>query len=300
MADLTFRTYDVFTTETFGGYPLAVVLSATRLTGGHMQKIAREFNYSETTFVLPPETPEGTAKIRIFTPTREVPFAGHPTIGTAICLAEMTLEETGVLPRNIVLEEGVGQIPCTIEALDRTLYATLTSDVPLQIGRDVAPETVAACLTLPEDAVCTEGHQPCFLSKGMLFLLAELYEVEDLNSAKYDVAAFRAAASAYPETEGRLGLVAYVRTGPETVEMRMMSPQGGIPEVPETGSAAAALGAYLCEQAGEPVIFDISQGDAMGRPSTIGISAESAGPGESHVTVAGAARKVMSGTLYVR
>lgn len=300
MADLTYRTYDVFTTDTFGGNPLAVVLSATRLTGGHMQKIAREFNYSETTFVLPPETAEGTAKIRIFTPTRELPFAGHPTIGTAVCLAEMALEETGVLPRNIVLEEGVGQIPCTIEAMDRTLYATLCSDVPLVVGREVSPETVAACLTLSDDAVCTEAHQPVFLSKGVLFLIAELYEEDDLHSAKVDLAAFRAAASASAETEGRLALVAYVRSGPETVEMRMMAPLDGTPEDPATGSAAAALGAYLCELAGEPVAFDISQGVAMGRPSTIGVSADSPAPGESRVTVAGAARKVMAGTIFVR
>lgn len=299
MAKLQYRTYDVFTTDTFGGNPLAVVLGASGLPGGKMQKIAREFNYSETAFVLPPESPGGTAKVRIFTPTRELPFAGHPTIGTAICLAEITLEETGVLPRTVELEEGVGMIPCAIEAVDRTLYATLTSDVALHIGRKVDPEVIAACLTLSNDAVATNVHEPVFLSKGVLFLVAELRDLEELNSAKYDIAAFRSAASAHYETEGRLALLAYVRTGPESIEMRMMSPLGGTPEDPATGSAAAALGAYLCHLAGVPVEFDIAQGAAIGRPSSIGVSAEEPSPGASRVTVAGAARKVMAGQLYL-
>ncbi|MEM8556044.1 MAG: PhzF family phenazine biosynthesis protein [Pseudomonadota bacterium] len=294
MAQYQYRTFDVFTDTRFGGNPLAVVLDATGLTTGQMQTIMREFSYSEATFVLPPETPEGTAKVRIFSPGGEMPFAGHPTIGTAICLAEQAQAETGPAPTRLVLEEGVGPIPCEITFEDGRLHATLTTHVPLHFGSEVSVETVAELLGLPTDAIRTTGHGPQFASKGVLYLLVEIASPDLLAQVTLNHPAFVQADATYPEAEGDVAVAAYAHTGPGAIDMRMFSPLDGIIEDPATGSAAAALGAVLHHLSGQPQRFTITQGVTMGRPSTIHVTAE----GDT-VTVGGTAVAVMDGTLTV-
>ncbi|QQA44808.1 PhzF family phenazine biosynthesis protein [Pelagovum pacificum] len=268
-----YLTYDVFTAEAFGGNPLAVVLEAEGLSTEAMQRIAREFNYSETTFVLPAEDPSHTAKVRIFTPTMEVPFAGHPTIGTAIALADDG--HAG----DMVFELGIGPIPVTVS----DGHAVFETRVPLRVIAHPTPDEIAACLGLPVDRI---AGQPVMGGVGLDFVMVALTDRAALAAIDTDIAAFRRGAAAYP---GALdfALAAYVRSG-GTVDVRMFAPLDNIPEDPATGSAAAALGALF-----GPGDYEMRQGEDMGRPSAITVSVADDGA----IRVGGRAVRIMEGTL---
>ncbi|SER96369.1 trans-2,3-dihydro-3-hydroxyanthranilate isomerase [Tranquillimonas rosea] len=272
--------YDVFTDMPFGGNPLAVIPDASGLAEDRLQRIAREFNFSETTFVYPADEPGHTAKVRIFTPTTEIPFAGHPTIGTAIALDD--LGHGG----EQVLELGVGPITCRV----RDGAADFVTHAPLEILFEPAPEDIAACLGLPEGAIRTDRHAPAVASVGLPFVLAELDSAETLAACLPVTDAFRRAAQLYP-SDFDFAILAYVRDG-EAVRARMFAPLDNIPEDPATGSAAAALGAYLAQREGGELTLDIAQGVEMGRPSRIGVRVA-----EGAVTITGRAVQVMEGRI---
>jgi len=274
--------YDVFSERPFGGNQLAVFPEAATLPEDRLQAIAREFNFSETTFVLPPRDPAHTARVRIFTPTMEVPFAGHPTIGTACALAD-----AGLGP-DMVLELGVGPLPCHAQAG----RARFTTAAPLELLARPDPGLVAAALGLERAQLELSRHAPDMASLGLPFTLTELTGPQALAACQPDVAAFRRGAAAYP---GGLDFAqyAYIREG-DRVEARMFAPLDMIPEDAATGSAAATLGAYLCALEGRPLELTIRQGVAMGRPSEIAVAARAGA-----VTVAGAAVRVMEGRLLV-
>lgn len=252
-----FLIYDVFTDETFGGNPLAIHPDASDIPEESLQKIAREFNFSETTFVFPPENPAHTARVRIFTPTSELPFAGHPTIGTGVALAELGRGS------DLVLELGVGPIPVTVDGTS----ARFTTNVPLtRLAKPSVPE-IAACLSLAENQIDTQIHEPEIAGVGLTFGLVQLKSKEAVSAAMPDIAAIRATEATHSE-RGRLGLFCYSREG-DTVNARMFAPTGGIIEDPATGSASAALTAYLATIEGRSLTLDIAQGVDMGRSSKI-------------------------------
>lgn len=274
--------YDVFTEAPFGGNPLAVIPDASGLDEALLQKIAREFDYSETTFVYPPDDPSCTARVRIFTPGREVPFAGHPTIGTAVAL-----HESG-RPGEMVLELGVGPIRCTVSGN----AARFTTTRPLERLHEPDAATIASCLGLAEGDIRQDRHGPVMASVGLPFVFAELRDLAALAQSGPVTEAFRRAEALHPSPFD-FALAAYVRNG-GSVRMRMFAPLDGIPEDPATGSAAAALGALLSELERAPLVLDIAQGVEMGRPSRIGVAA-----GPEGVTVSGSAVRVMEGKLIL-
>ena len=278
-----FLVYDVFTETVFGGNPLAVIPDATGLAEDQLQKIAREFNFSETTFVLPPDDPAHDARVRIFTPTRELAFAGHPTVGTAIALSGL-----GKVGAQMVLELGVGPIPVTVSQT-RAEFATR---VPLSTAPAASTDALATCLGLKPEQLRVDRHAPVEASLGTPFTLVEVSDPAALNAASPNIDGFRNAA----KDPGRLAILAYVRDG-DRIEARMFAPLGGILEDPATGSAAAALAAYLGERDGRSQSFRISQGVKMGRPSLIdaAVTVEAGRPVE--VRIAGHAVKVMEGRL---
>ena len=278
---LEFHTCDVFTETRFGGNPLAIVLGADGLTDAQMQTIAREFNLSETIFVQAPANPNHTARVRIFTPTREVPFAGHPTIGTAIALYDLGRGS------DLVLELGVGPIPCRVGETG----ASFTTPVPLEMIAHPAPSLVAEALGLPAAAVRTDRHAPVQASLGLAFVLVELADRAALAAAQPVIEACRRGATLHPAGLD-FAIFAYVRHG-EAVEARMFAPLDNMPEDPATGSASATLGAYLAQLPGGPQRLAISQGVDMGRPSQIGVLVGAGG-----VTVTGQAVKTMAGRLF--
>lgn len=267
---MDFVTLDVFTDKAYGGNPLAVIPDGRGLSTAQMQAIAAEFNYSETTFVLPPADPANTARVRIFTPTMEVPFAGHPLIGTAVAL-----EDRGP---DMVFELGIG--PRRVSARNGTAEFT-TSAVLTTVSEPEAAD-VAACIGLEAPEIM---GQPVHVSLGLPFVLAKLTGPDALAACGPKWEAFRAAAAKYP-SELDFAVYAYVEDGPELIA-RMFAPLDNIPEDPATGSAAATLASFL-----GPGRYDVRQGEHMGRPSRI-----EATVAEDEVRVGGAAQRILSGTI---
>ncbi|MBV7378399.1 PhzF family phenazine biosynthesis protein [Maritimibacter dapengensis] len=268
--------YDVFTARPFGGNPLAIIPNAAELGEAQLQKIAREFNFSETVFLYPPEA-GGVAKVRIFTPTMEVPFAGHPTIGTAVMLGE-----AGLGPE-FVLELGIGEIAVWSQGG----RASFTNTRPLSVIAEPDAALVARAIGTPETTIASA---PIMAGVGLEFTFVELTDRAALADLVPDVAAFREGAARYPNGLD-FAIYAYVRD--ETaVHARMFAPLDNIAEDPATGSAAAALGALLAD--GGSLDLVIRQGDDMGRPSIIEVEAR-----KDSVTVTGSAVRVMEGKLVL-
>ena len=278
--------YDVFTENAFGGNPLAVVLNAAGLPEVSLQKIAREFNFSETTFVYPPRDAGHDARVRIFTPMMEIPFAGHPTIGTAIALAEL-----GRVGTEMMLELGVGPIPVTI---DNGLARFVTRE-PLKTWQGISVNIAASAASLPDDMVRTDRHAPIIASVGLPFVLVELVDMAALEAATANSDTFHAFKPSWPGST-HLDLLVYVRDGTR-INARMFAPLDGIPEDPATGSAAAALAAFLGQLEGHSETLTIAQGVEMGRPSeiTAEVIVEDGQP--SAVAISGRAVQVMEGRL---
>ena len=274
--------YDVFSETPFGGNQLAIFPDARALPEDLLQKITREFNFSEVTFLYPPEDPAHTARVRIFTPGMEVPFAGHPTIGTAVALAGI-----GHGPE-MVLELGIGPIACHATPSG----ARFTTQAPLEKLAQPDPQIVARALGCAPDAILTQRHAPIMASLGLAFTITELDCRDTLSALQPDIAAFREGHAAYPSGLD-FAQYAYVREG-DVVHARMFAPLDNIPEDPATGSAAATLGALLADIEGRDMTLRLHQGDDMGRPSVIGVATL----GRS-VTISGSACKVMQGRLVI-
>jgi trans-2,3-dihydro-3-hydroxyanthranilate isomerase len=295
-----FVTADVFSDRPFGGNPLAVVLDAAGLTTAQMQSVAREFNYSETTFVFPPAAAAHTAQVRIFTATKEVPFAGHPNIGTAVVLARLRERAGGAPLERLVFEEAAGLVPIRLlREAGRVMGAELTAPEPLSIGASVSREDVAACLSIAPSEVSTLNHPPQVVSIGLPFLVTEL-------GSRDALARCTPVASAHARVLPPIGtdaIFAYVRADAGgALHARMFSPLDACPEDPATGSASGATMALLATlQPGTDAdhSWRVEQGVDMGRPSLIMGRTEKRGGVVSSVHVAGQAVIVMSGTLDV-
>jgi trans-2,3-dihydro-3-hydroxyanthranilate isomerase len=272
-----YATVDVFTDRMFGGNPLAVVLDAGGLSAGQMQSLALEFNYSETTFVLPPEDPGHTAKVRIFTPRTEVPFAGHPNVGTAFVLARDPRFAAAAAGGSFVFEEAAGLVPLTLlREREATVGAELRAPQSLSRRSVVSREVAAACLSLKSQDIATQAHAPQIISVGLPFLAVELAGREALRQAKPNIAAH---AELLPR-DGADAIFAYWRAPGESpatpgefvLHARTFSPLDGIVEDPATGSACAAaitLLAALDSGMRAEMAWRIHQGVDMGRPSLL-------------------------------
>lgn len=274
--------YDVFTKEAFGGNQLAVIPDASQIAEEDLQKIAREFNFSETTFIYPPEGTEHTAKVRIFTPTMEIPFAGHPLIGTACALAQEGA------PQNMVLELGIGPIICQSDGASASFGTTR----PLETLCDPDPALVAEALSISTSDLHLKVHPPVMASLGLAFTITEVKNREILSQTAPDIAAIRKGNTRYPSGLDFAQFV-YARLG-NTLYARMFAPLDNIPEDPATGSASATTAALLAQIEGRDLDLTIRQGLEMGRPSEIAVSVR-----DNRITVAGHARRVMQGNLLL-
>lgn len=284
---------DVFTDRLFGGNQLAVFHDAGGLGAETMQAIARELNLSETVFVLPAEK-GGDFRLRIFTPSMELPFAGHPTIGAAIALAE---RHGGSV---ILFEEAAGPVPVSLERRGDRLFATLTSPkLPERLAVDIAPDILAATLGLPTGALA-DGAASAY-SAGVPFLFISVVSQDALNAVTLDIPSWRehVSGTAAPHV---VALWIDERSERHDIHMRMFAPMMGIAEDPATGAAAAALAGLLIDRQQPPVgasRWVVHQGLAMGRPSTIHLSADVEADRLVSVRVGGTAVVVGRGTLDV-
>ena len=275
--EVKFVTVDVFTDRQFGGNPLAVVADATGLSAQQMQSIAAEFNLAETTFVLPPEKPEHTAKVRIFTPRAELPFAGHPNVGTAFVLARSGESLAGRSKATRWFSRklpGWSRIDLLREA-STVIGARLTAPQPLTIGDEISSDVIAdACGISPAD-IRTDNHRPCIASCGMPLVIVELKDLRALAAAqpRADVIA------QHLPMKRATGIHLYVPVDRDgfDIQSRMFAPLAGVPEDPATGSANVALIGLLAQLRPERDLRlqkTIVQGIEMGRPSRLEALAE--------------------------
>ena len=297
MTTWRYHTCDVFTRERFGGNPLAVVPDARGLDTAAMQTLAREFNYSETTFVFPAR--EGnTREVRIFTPAVEVPFAGHPNVGTAAMLTELGEIELTDEVGTVTFEERAGVVPIRIERDEAgRILCELTAPEPLSVGAELPLELVADAVGLtPEDIVVT-NHRPQVASVGLPFVMVEIASRATLARAVANTAAMSMIADRGITPDVHL----YVRDDDgSSLHARMFAPLDGVPEDPATGSANCALIALLAQLDPAPSgewSWRIEQGVDMGRPSELHGRVEKQDGVVSSVRMGGYSVRVFDGSF---
>ncbi len=296
MNSLTFHTLDVFTDQPYLGNPLAVVLDAGALDSAQMQIIAREFNLSETIFVMPPRDPAHTARVRIFFPTAEIPFAGHPTLGCAALLARLRNGD-GDFDDDIILEEEAGLVPVRLSQRDGQISGSFKAPVlPEAHDGDIPDGLLARALGLPETAIGFGPHRPGLFSGGPAFLYAPIADLDALAAAR----PIEPHWSALMEAGNVDSAYLYTPSGTNGFRARMFSPTAGIPEDPATGSASAILAGQL--QAAEALPegdsdWQLVQGVEMGRESHVGLHVTNSTGTLTEVRISGAAVEIAHGTI---
>jgi trans-2,3-dihydro-3-hydroxyanthranilate isomerase len=294
-----FVTLDVFTDRRFTGNPLGAVLEPEGLDTDTMQAITREFGHPETIFVFPPADPKHRAKVRIFTPGREIPFAGHPTVGAAVLLARI---DGGTGSRPMVIEEGVGPVQCTAEpkGADRGSAVFVVPQLPAPSTAAPSNAAIAAALGIDVADVGFDGFKPGRWSAGNPFAFVPLRGIDAVGRARVDLAHFEPTFA----TAERPGMVfMFCRATAESghdFHARMFAPGMGVPEDPATGSAAAAFAGVLAEQGRLPDGLHnvtIEQGHEMGRPSLLRLSVTLRAGKLAAATVGGDAVIATEGTI---
>ncbi|MHA7872205.1 MAG: PhzF family phenazine biosynthesis protein [Hyphococcus sp.] len=298
MPQLPFETYDVFTDRRFSGNQLAVIVDAGALTSDDMQAITREFNLAETSFILPPDDPTHHARVRIFTPGYEMPFAGHPTVGTAVAIAR-----AHGLSGSIALELNAGLFQVRVETNAEGGWAEfLNPNLPAETGDAPAPEAIEQALSLPAGALDRGAFKPRRIGAGVDYIYARA-ALDVVRNAQLDSAAWQAL-----QLDGIIGVYLYASLADhkdaQSVDYhaRMFAPGAGVFEDAATGSAAAALPGHLV--LGENLAdgqhrFVIAQGVEMGRPSRIEARIETERGAVMAVRIGGAAVKVQEGRISV-
>jgi len=265
---------DVFTATRFGGNQLAVLPQADGLSSQQMQQIAREFNFSETTFVFPPKSGH-TRHVRIFTPVREIPFAGHPNVGTAFVLA--STGEFGKIKSSLTVtfEEDAGLVSVAIQGSEgKVASCELTAPQAVSFGKALPVDLVAAAISIDAKDVVTKTHGPQVTSVGLPFVMVELRDRLVLERARINMSGFEALAA----QDIMPDVYFYTRASDGfDIRARMFAPLSGVPEDPATGSANCALAGLLAHHDPQPngsFRWRIAQGVEMGRPSTLIARAE--------------------------
>ncbi|NJL98207.1 MAG: PhzF family phenazine biosynthesis protein [Synechococcaceae cyanobacterium SM2_3_2] len=299
-----FVTLDVFTQRRFGGNPLAVFPEATGLSTQQMSQIAREFNLSETAFVLPPEDPRHSHRVRIFTPSAELLFAGHPTVGTAFALAQLGLILPQGNPTTLVLEEGIGSVPVTLHWGSRGVETAYLSAAQLpELGPQPPPPAIVAdMLGIPEEAIETGSWRPQSFSCGLPFLCIAVKEQQILQQLRLDVSLWQRQLASFwaPQVYVLWRDPAVVEPDRFRIAARMFAPGLGIVEDPATGAAAAALAGFLTSATGQiSYTCQIEQGYEMGRPSQLELVTEGSQGNLSVIRVGGSAVMVSEGWMQV-
>ena len=295
--------YDVFTDHLFGGNQLAVFLDARGLSAETMQSIAKEMNFSETTFVLPPERADTDARVRIFTPAEELPMAGHPTIGTTFALAR-----SGAIDSRrdrIVLGLTIGPTPVALTWKSEELgFAWMTQSAPAFGDVITDREAVASALSISAAAITGTGRPVQIVSCGVPFLFVPLTARRAVDNARLNAAALETLFEQTP-TNAHGVFIFSSEPGPDraTVYSRMFAPGLGVLEDPATGSASGPLGCYLVKHqivpADKACAMVSLQGVKMGRPSYVHISIGTNGNDMTSVRVGGEAVLAGEGTLYI-
>jgi trans-2,3-dihydro-3-hydroxyanthranilate isomerase len=292
-----FVTLDVFTGTRFAGNPLAVVLEPDGLDTAAMQTIAREFNLSETVFVFPPEDKSHRARIRIFTPVSELPFAGHPTVGTAVLLGRL---DGGTNERKFVLGLNVGPVPCDVTPNGEGGRAVFDLPrLPADVGAPADDATIAAALGIDAADIGFGTFRPARWSAGAPYTIVPVRGLDAIRRCRIHPAEWKAAFG-FDDHAAAYMICSETAEAAHAFHTRMYAPLQGVPEDPATGSAAAALAGYLARHGsyadGQHAV-GIEQGYEMGRPSQIELTLKMAGGRLIGASIGGGAVVVMEGSI---
>jgi trans-2,3-dihydro-3-hydroxyanthranilate isomerase len=301
---LTFHTLDVFTDRKFKGNPLAVVLGADGLRTDQMQAITREFNLSETTFVMTPQISGHTAKVRIFFPGGEMSFAGHPTLGTAALLAELAQGTAGNFESNITLELPAGLTPVTVKRVDGKLSGIFTAPViPFHpVAQLPTKERTAQSLNLDVSDIGFDGHGLAILEGGPRFFYVPVTSRTALAKSRILEPHW---SDLIKPLDGVDAVYIYTRGGDAKqtdFRARMFAPTGGIPEDPATGSATTLLAAQFLtaeKRRDGTHTYHFEQGYEMGRPSELQMQCDVSRSKLTAVRIGGCAVRVMHGVIEI-
>ncbi|MBM6618094.1 PhzF family phenazine biosynthesis protein [Bacillus suaedaesalsae] len=304
MKTLNYYLLDVFTNEPFGGNQLAVFMDGQGLSTAQMQTIAKELNLSETVFLLPPELSTSSYKLRIFTPKTELPFAGHPTIGTAYLLATLGLVKTTAGYNEIKLEENVGQITVHIYAEnEKVIKVDMLQPIPQKVNKDINNKTMAALLSINEDDIHT--NLPIeIISAGIPFVYVPVKSLQAMKNIEFRLDVWNNEFANSEETQHIFVFSLETDNPLVNVHSRMFAPAMGITEDPATGSASGPLGFYLVthnliEEKGGQYHFISEQGIEMGRPSQIEVTIKKEVDNLTEVKVGGSAIIMAEGKMFL-
>ena len=293
--NVSFVLCDVFTENQFEGNQLAVFPNANTLTSSEMQQIATEFNFSECTFVSEGDG-DSTHHVRIYTPTHEVPFAGHPNVGTAYVLA--TYPQVSELPLTYIFKEAAGLVDVDVSDTDRGVFCEIKAPEYLSTSATVEPSEIASALGLQLGEIDISVHAPVIASVGLPFILARVSSRTVLSKAVVDMSGFQHISDKYPCKD----ILIYFRNSDGVIHTRVFAPIDNVPEDPATGSANGALVALLTEAAPDQASetsFEVHQGDDMGRPCRLFLRTVKNDQGNTDVFIGGYSKIIGDGNLIV-
>ncbi|MBT2569680.1 PhzF family phenazine biosynthesis protein [Planococcus sp. ISL-110] len=305
MQTLRYTLVDVFTTETFGGNPLAVFHDGSGVDSKTMQQIANELNLSETAFICPPKKPHNQISLRIFTPQVELPIAGHPTIGTAFVMAYLKMLPSQHGLNRWIIEEGLGDITVTVQKEGEKI-SKVEMIQPLPVFGEILTRQalVADLLSLPKGELDTRFPIQT-ISSGLPFLFVPIRSLAAIKEINFRTDVWERHFSGIPDRQHIFAFTTETEHDTSTVHCRMFAPAMGIPEDPATGAACGPLGAFLVEHgvidSSEEESYSIrsEQGIEMGRPSFIDITITKKKQKYQEVKIGGTAIVIGQGELYV-
>lgn len=298
MPEHRFVTLDVFTDRPFGGNQLAVFPDATGIPESALQNIAREFNYSETTFCYPPADASHAARVRIFTPGNELPFAGHPTVGTAIALHALSAQPEA--EARLVLEEGVGPVPVVVSGGRAAPFAKFSVAKLPEVGSLVPTRnTLAEILSLSTDDIVGGTSSPQAVSCGVPFIIVGVKSLKALGAVRVRMDRWDDTLRASPARD-LFVFAPDAERGPTHFRARCFVPGFAVAEDPATGSANASFAGFLAQRAPDrdgTLTWTVTQGVEMGRPSKLELEADKANGAITAIRVGGRAVFVMEGSI---
>ena len=275
--DLEFYTVDVFSNKIFGGNPLAIFTNTDDISTDLMQSIASEVNYSETVFIQKPKNKDNTAKVRIFTPKNELPFAGHPNVGAGFLLSCFPNLIPGNYSKNKMVFEEIAGLVNVIPQYNGNTVVGSKIEAPNKFHKleTVPTSAIQNCIETNEGSIITSNDPPVVAGVGLDFVIAEVQNKEILNNARCNISAFSEADKNFSYGEDFFSLMIYYRGNQQNIFARVFAPLSGIVEDAATGSACGALGALLASQNNDrnnKYNYKIYQGEMIGRPSLINVS----------------------------
>ena len=275
--DLEFYTVDVFSNKIFGGNPLAIFTNTDDISTDLMQSIASEVNYSETVFIQKPKNKDNTAKVRIFTPKNELPFAGHPNVGAGFLLSCFPNLIPGNYSKNKMVFEEIAGLVNVIPQYNGATVVGSKIEAPNKFHKleTVPTSTIQNCIETNEGSIITSNDPPVVAGVGLDFVIAEVQNEEILNNARCNISAFSEADKNFSYGDDFFSLMIYYRGNQQNIFARVFAPLSGIVEDAATGSACGALGALLASQNNDrnnKYNYKIYQGEMIGRPSLINVS----------------------------